>query len=136
MENRTIMSNTDTLTLDRIPLFEGLAPKRLNSLRRFLTPIHAAKTGDVILEGAYGREFMVLTSGAATVRKGNAVVATLSPGDAFGEHALLNSTPRNATVTVDAGSEMLVASAAEFHTIVADFPEVAERLTSLSAARN
>jgi CRP-like cAMP-binding protein len=136
METWATMSNADTLTLDRIPLFEGLASKQLKSLRGYLTSVRALKTGEVIREGAFGREFVVLTAGQATVRKGDEVVATLSAGDAFGEHALLTATPRNATVTVEAGSEMLVASTAEFHTILADFPEVAERLASLSAARN
>lgn len=54
----------------------------------------------VIREGAEGNEFFLIKQGEATVLKGNENIATLKPGDYFGEASLLEDTPRNATVKV------------------------------------
>jgi len=50
-------------------------------------------------EGDRGREFFVLVSGAAEVRRSDRHVATIEPGDYFGEIALLTKLPRTATIT-------------------------------------
>ncbi len=91
-------------------------------------------------QGQEGREFGVILDGSATVGVDGAPVATLGPGDHFGEIALLASAgvakrPRSATVTADVDLWIAVMSIAEFQTMIAELPDIANRLRRSAAAR-
>ena len=90
----------------------------------------------MINQGGRADEFLVLTSGKATVIVDDKVIAELTAGDVFGEVGMLSGSERNATVVVDKGSQLLAANRVEFRTLLAQFPEVAERLAQVAAARN
>ncbi len=60
---------------------------------------------NLVTEGDPAAEFFVLKTGRAVVRRGGDVLAQLSPGDFFGEDALIVNGRRNATVAaLEAGS--------------------------------
>ena len=50
-------------------------------------------------EGTVGREFFFIVDGTAAVRRNGRKVATLGPGQYFGELSLLDRKPRSATVS-------------------------------------
>ncbi|MGH2977823.1 MAG: cyclic nucleotide-binding domain-containing protein [Gaiellaceae bacterium] len=85
--------------LKRVPLFAGLDNKELNAIassmreRRF-------KAGDTVTqEGAGGVGFFVVEEGQADVNVGGESKGSVGPGDYFGEIALINESPRTATLT-------------------------------------
>lgn len=130
------MPTKDDLQLRQIPVFADVPVKQLPALRRLLTTVHTTRESEVVRAGTRGQELLVLASGSAKVVRDDKVVATLRPGDVFGEQAMLTGKARNASVVVDAGAELLAANRAEFRSIVANFPQVAERLEALVASRN
>jgi CRP/FNR family transcriptional regulator, cyclic AMP receptor protein len=85
--------------LKRVPLFAGLNDKELQQIatsmreRRF-------KSGDTVTqEGAGGVGFFVVQEGEAEVNVGGEAKGSVGPGDYFGEIALINESPRTATLT-------------------------------------
>ncbi len=68
------------------------------------------KAGDIIFaEGDPATNFYVIEVGEVEVIKGETnVLATIGPGDFFGEMALLNDNPRNATVKAKTDVEVVV----------------------------
>ncbi|MGB5762987.1 MAG: cyclic nucleotide-binding domain-containing protein, partial [Sedimenticolaceae bacterium] len=68
--------------------------------------VEVEKGADLICQGDPGDFYYMLTKGRAVVRrdngdgKGPCELATLGPGDAFGEEALLSDNPRNSSVTM------------------------------------
>jgi CRP/FNR family transcriptional regulator, cyclic AMP receptor protein len=85
--------------LKKVPLFAGLDNKELQQIaasmreRRF-------KAGDTVTqEGAGGVGFFVVEEGQADVTVGGESKGSVGPGDYFGEIALINESPRTATLT-------------------------------------
>ena len=62
-------------------------------------------------------------------------VATLGPGDAFGELALLDKAPRNATVTAQTPMEVVVLGQREFGGLIDEVPGFARKLLAGMARR-
>jgi len=75
--------------------------------------VEVAEGEDLIRQGDPGDFYYMLTRGRAVVRrdnddgKGPCDLATLGPGDAFGEEALLSDAPRNSSVTMLEDGEVL-----------------------------
>jgi CRP-like cAMP-binding protein len=79
--------------------------------------------------------FFVLVDGEADVRQWNRRVATLGPGDSFGELPLLLRRPRTATVTLTAPSRLLSISAHNFRPMLMTSPEIQFKLLEALAER-
>jgi CRP-like cAMP-binding protein len=59
----------------------------------------------IVNEGEDGDEFFVILDGTARVSRQGRKIATLGPGSGFGELALFDNAPRNATVVADTDME-------------------------------
>jgi CRP/FNR family transcriptional regulator, cyclic AMP receptor protein len=65
-------------------------------------PTRDYKTGETIFrEGDPGKEFYVVQRGRIRVLSGNRLLETLGENEIFGEMALIDSSPRSATVVAD-----------------------------------
>jgi CRP-like cAMP-binding protein len=107
-----------------VPLFAHCSNKELIELSSLTTTLTMRAGKVVVRQGEPGKEFIVLVEGKATVSIDDQTVATLGPGDFFGEIALLDGGPRTATVTADTDLVAEVMSHQEFAVLLMDVPEV------------
>ncbi|HUB76875.1 MAG TPA: cyclic nucleotide-binding domain-containing protein [Solirubrobacteraceae bacterium] len=77
----------------------GASRERLEEVAAATTTAHYAPGAVVIREGETADSVFVVLAGVAEVTVGGKATARVHPGDAFGEIAVLHSTPRTATVT-------------------------------------
>jgi len=111
-----------------VALFSACTPEELALIGSKITQINV-KAGDVLAsEGRAGHEFVVIEEGQAKVRIGSHDVATLGPGDFFGEVALLDDGPRTATVVAETDVVADVIGHSEFDELVTSVPQLAKRL--------
>lgn len=125
----------DPQSLEGLPLFDSLSTAERESVARWLEPRHADAGERLCGEGASGYSFFVLQSGAADVTRDGEQLATLGPGDFFGELAIVGNGRRTATVTATAPSELLVLFGTEFRRLEQELPEAAERIREAVTAR-
>ena len=123
--------------LGRVPLFAACSQKDLRSIARAGDEIRVPAGQTLCEEGRPGREFFLILEGKASVRRGNSKksVATLGPGQYFGEMALLDRGPRSATVVADTDMDLLVLGQREFHGVVDEVPTLAHKLLATMAGR-
>jgi len=88
----------------------------------------------VVREGETGDEFFVLM-GTATVSRQGRDVASLEPGDYFGELALFDPAPRNATVAADVPVTVAVLERRRFQTALDAVPAMRDALLRGMARR-
>jgi CRP-like cAMP-binding protein len=89
----------------------------------------------LIDEGTGGYSFFALADGQVSVTADDDEIATLDPGDCFGEMALLGSGRRTASVTTTAPTTVYVMFGTEFRRLEQSQPEVVARLKALMRER-
>ena len=102
----------DPVFLEGTPIFGALERPALELIAEHLQRRILAASCLVLAEGDGAREMYVVESGGVEVRihrdpedADDLVVATLGPGDCFGEMSLLDIQPRSATVRTVARDE-------------------------------
>lgn len=121
--------------LASVPLFAACSKKELGLVSRRAEHLSIDPGRVLTKEGAPGHEFFVILEGSATVHKGGKKVATLGSGDYFGELALLDRSPRNATVTATTALEVVVLGQREFSGLLDEVPGLAHKLLAGMARR-
>ena len=85
--------------LKKVPLFGGLDNKELEQIALSMRERRFSAGDTVTQEGAGGVGFFVVEEGQADVTVGGESKGSVGPGDYFGEIALINESPRTATLT-------------------------------------
>ena len=114
----------DASRIKGIPLFAGMTDDELADVADHLEERHVQAGEHLVSEGASGYFFFVIESGEASVSHGDEVVATLGPGDFFGEAAIIENKRRSATVTATAPMTVLAMFGADFALLEARSPSV------------
>jgi CRP-like cAMP-binding protein len=121
-----LMARVDELA--SVPLFDSLQDGQLAELAEWFEAKDASEGVRLCGQGAPGYCFFVLTGGTATVTCDGECLASLEPGDFFGEMAILGAGRRTATVTASSPSTLLVMFGSEFRRMEAAHPDIAVRI--------
>jgi len=84
--------------LRRVDLFSGLPRESLEMLAAAAVEIDFPEGRYIVQQGMVGSGLLVIVSGSVRVVRGDDVLATLGPGDFFGELSVLDQSPRSASV--------------------------------------
>ena len=114
--------------LSTVPMFSSLGKKSLQTIadsasERTFNPGEA-----IVNQGEVGIGLFLVAEGQVNVEKSGKTVATLGPGNYFGEMALLDEQPRSANVRAASHARCLVLSPWEFWGTVGKDPEALRSL--------
>jgi CRP/FNR family cyclic AMP-dependent transcriptional regulator len=118
----------DPKRLRSVPLFEGLAKKDLRELGRWTDEIDIPEGKHLARQGQFAYEFFVIEDGTADVTQDEKHIATLGPGDFFGEIGLIKSIRRTASVIATSPMRLIVMARREFNAMEENIPHVAEEI--------
>jgi CRP-like cAMP-binding protein len=114
--------------LGSVALFSACSKRDLQIIARHTEVVELPEDTTVVEEGAPGDAFYYILAGEAVVRRRGRKVATLGAGDHFGELALLDPAPRNATVQAATALTVGVMGERIFRAILRDVPAFNEKL--------
>ena len=125
--------NATIALLKRVPLFSELAPKELERISRVAVPRSYPKGVRVFHEGDHSDACYIVRSGDLRVTRehsdGRAIaLATLGPGDIFGELAMLDGEARSASVEALSDCELLALPAGDVRALLRGSAEITVKL--------
>lgn len=130
-----MVAHTKLQHLANVKMFSSLNKKELGVIEKAADLVKVKPGAEIVTEGKIGHEFYLILSGEASVKRGRRKVATLGPGNYFGEMALLDRGPRSATIVAETDMELAVISQREFMAVLDRIPPVAHKLLVSMAAR-
>jgi CRP/FNR family transcriptional regulator, cyclic AMP receptor protein len=132
---RLFNQDTKVDALKRVPLFEDLSRKELTELARHTDDLEVSPGKVLTKEGETGQEFFVIVEGEIEVTSKGKRVALRGGGEFVGEIALLEDTPRTATVTAKTPVRLFVLTRQDFRSLVDENRSVEQKVMRALARR-
>jgi CRP/FNR family cyclic AMP-dependent transcriptional regulator len=124
----------DKARLRAIPLFANLDDHDLQVIATFANETSISEGDVLVREGDFSYELMAIEEGTAEVRAAGDVVATLGPGDFFGEMGVLQNELRTATVVATSPMRLVTLTTWEIKRM-RSMPGVMDKINEVIAAR-
>jgi hypothetical protein len=116
-------------TLRRVKIFATMTDQQLGRFVQFMEVVQLPQFREVCRQGDAGDAMYCVLEGEVRARilvdEKETTLATLRPGDVFGEIALFDERPRSADVLTNADSTLLRISAERFQVLCERFPDLA-----------
>jgi CRP-like cAMP-binding protein len=125
-----------TRALAACPTFASLPEQLLHALARNSRLVTFAPGEILVEEGEASEALFVIAAGRARVVRQGEEVATLGPGEHFGEIAFLTGQPRAASVVAQETLEAVEVDTQALRTALEEQPALAEELAQRVAARS
>jgi CRP/FNR family cyclic AMP-dependent transcriptional regulator len=120
-----------TLTRDRkmallsaARLFDGVDAEGMKRIAEVAVEVDFPAGHVIARQGEIGTGFFIIVAGAARVVRGGEAIATLGPGDFFGELSILDGRPRTAQVLADGPTTCLALATWDFEAVLLAEPKV------------
>jgi voltage-gated potassium channel len=115
--------------LESVPLFSRCTRRERRTVARHATMASLPAGTDLVVEGETGDALFVIVEGSAkVVRSDGTPPIPVGTGSYFGELALLDGSPRSATVRATTDVEVAVLGIRMFRTLLREVPDLAEQL--------
>jgi len=114
--------------LSEVELFSDLSQKDLGRIVENTKETTHSAGQTIVTDGQVGAGFHLILEGKASVFRGGRTVATLGPGDYFGEMALIDGGRRTATVRAESDIVTLFLAQWAFKPLVRDNAQMAWKL--------
>jgi CRP/FNR family transcriptional regulator, cyclic AMP receptor protein len=124
----------DKARLKAIPLFANLDDHDLQVIATFADEMSVSEGDTLVREGDFSYELMAIEEGTAEVRRGDESVATLGPGDFFGEVGVLQNEMRNATIVARSAMRLITLTTWEIKRM-RNMPGVMDKINETIEAR-
>lgn len=130
----------DVSLIENVPIFVGLDPVDLEKIASKANRQHFPKDSILVYEGQQPDSLYIIVSGKCKVYVGDEegrelTLGTMSAGDFFGELAIIDGSPRSATVEATEKTQVLQITGREFQEFVSATPSVLNNLLSELARR-
>lgn len=123
------------IILKSVEIFRDLAEEHLVDVAGILERKDVREGERILREGDLGTSMFIIADGAVRVHRGDRLVATLGPGDVFGEMAALDPEPRSASVTALEETLVFELDGADLYELMADHIEVVRAVTRVLVRR-
>jgi CRP/FNR family cyclic AMP-dependent transcriptional regulator len=124
----------DSEYLKGIPLFSSLSEKALQTVAVFASETSVSAGKRLVHVGDYSYELIVIESGTADVIKDGEVIASLGPGEVFGEMGMLTGAKRNADVVATSKMHLITLSKWDLKRISSEIADQLQKLIDERAA--
>jgi CRP/FNR family transcriptional regulator, cyclic AMP receptor protein len=125
--------------LAQVPLFIDLGKRELHRLAVGCRQRDYAVSEVLVRQGEPGAGLFIIVSGRVQVTQhhtgGSQALATLGPGEVFGEMTLLDDLPRSATVTALEPTRVLLLPVFDFRAALREEPDITIRLLAVLSRR-
>ncbi|MEX2011271.1 MAG: cyclic nucleotide-binding domain-containing protein [Chloroflexota bacterium] len=117
------------------PLFRGVGAEHLTALAEKATEVEFPARQTIVRQGEIGTGFFIVVEGRVKVVRDARTLATLGPGDFFGELSVLDGQPRIAQVVAEEPTRCLALASWDFEKVLLEQPALSLAILRGLAAR-